>query len=142
MEGQNGKGGRFVCNQSGMLLEMGAQAVPYAFKDGRSYAVTMYLKFEDMKPATSLYLDMLLPIRFAQASGGYADIVYLRYNEQDGFYTNQCNASKLEWTQEGDWSRLYFEFTYHDGWAGLTIPTWMQGTITVDSFVLTPIDSQ
>ena len=139
VEGLNGKGGRFVCNQSGMLLEMGAEAVPYAFKDGQSYAVTMYLKFEDMKPATSLYLDMLLPIRFAQASGGYADIVYLRYNEQDGYYVNQCNASKVEWTEEGGWNRLYFEFTYHDGWASLTVPAWMQGTITVDSFVLTSL---
>ena len=140
VEGRNGLGGRVAGQSTQMILELGEGAAPYEFVHGGKYAATLYLKTEDLRPETSMYLDMYIPIRFYwPAAGAYADIVYLRYNEQDGCYVNQAYATAMEWTREGDWNRLYFEFTYNEAWETLTFPTWMQGSFVLDSFTLVRI---
>ena len=139
VEGFCGTGGRVVCRGSGNLFRIGADACPYDFEAGRTYGMTMYLKFEESISSTSLWSDLLMRIG-SNTTAGYAEVLYLRYNEERGYYIETYQASVGEFTCEDGWYRLYFEFTYGDNWNDLTVPVWMTTTFTVDSVIVAPVE--
>lgn len=138
-DGLYGNGGGITCNGAGTLLIMDKDNINYAFQHGTTYSVTTYLKFNNTVAGTSSFLDLLMPIFFTTAAGN-ADIGYIRYNADSGYYfTPEAQCAKYVFVKVGDWYRLTFAFTYDSSWTRMEMPVWMVTDFTMDNFVLAPI---
>ncbi len=138
-DGLYGKGGGITCNGAGTLLVFDEDNIAYDFEQGTTYSVTTYLKFNNTVAGTSSVLDLLMPIYF-KTSAGNADIGYIRYNNESGYYFYpESKCVRYEFVKAGDWYRLTFAFTYDSSWTRMEIPVWMVTDFTMDSFVLAPI---
>ena len=138
-EGLYGNGGGITCNGAGTMLIFDENNIPYSFTHGKTYSVTTYFNFENTVAGTSSFLDLLMPIYF-QKSAGNADIGYIRYNNESGYYfypESQC--LQYEFAKVGEWYRLQFTFTYDSSWLRMEMPVWMVTDFTMDNFVLAPI---
>ena len=138
-EGLYGNGGGITCNGAGTMLIFDENNIPYSFTHGKTYSVTTYFNFENTVAGTSSFSDLLMPIYF-QKSAGNADIGYIRYNNESGYYfypESQC--LQYEFAKVGEWYRLQFTFTYDSSWLRMEMPVWMVTDFTMDNFVLAPI---
>ena len=139
VEGLYGNGGGISCSGAGTLLIFDKDNVPYSFTQGKTYTATAYFKFENTVAGTSSVLDLLMPIYF-KTSAGNADIGYIRYNNEQGYYFYpEGNCGSYEFTKVGEWYRLSFTFTYNSSWTRLEMPVWMVTEFTMDNFVLAPV---
>ena len=138
-EGLYGNGGGITCGGAGTMLIFDKDNIPYSFKQGRTYSVTTYFKFENTVAGTSSFLDLMMSIYFKKEAGN-ADIGYIRYNNENGYYfypESQCVS--YEFVKVGEWYRLQFAFTYDTTWLTMEMPVWMVTDFTMDNFVLAPI---
>lgn len=139
--GLYGFGGGIKNTGEGTMFIFDGDNIDYNFTAGKNYSVTTYLKFNYTKGGTSKVYDLLMPIYF-KTSDGNADIGYLRYNQDRGYYFQQePNCKAASFTKVGDWHRLSFEFTYNSAWERMEIPVWMETDFTIDNFVLAPISN-
>ena len=137
--GLYGNGGGIASGGAGTLLIFDEDNIPYPFMNGKTYSITTYFKFENTVAGTSGVLDLLMPIYF-KTSAGNADIGYLRYNDENGYYFYpEGNCLSYEFTEAGEWYRLSFSFTYQSSWTRMEIPVWMVTEFTMDNFVLAPV---
>lgn len=138
-EGLYGNGGGITCNGAGTMLIFDGDNIAYNFQHGTTYSVTTYFKFNNTVAGTSSVLDLLMPIYFTTASGN-ADIGYIRYNNESGYYFfPESKCLRYEFVKVGDWYRLTFAFTYDSSWTRMEMPVWMVTDFTMDNFVLAPI---
>lgn len=137
-EGLYGNGGGITSNGAGTMFIFDGENIAYNFVSGQTYSVTTYLKFNNTVAGTSNVLDLLMPIYFKTAAGN-ADIGYLRYNAENGYYFQQeVNGLSSSLTKLGEWYRLSFTFTYNSAWTRMEMPVWMVTDFTMDNFVLAP----
>ena len=137
--GLYGNGGGISCGGAGTLLIFDKDNISYGFTHGKTYSVTTYLKFENTVAGTSSVLDLLMPIYFKKAAGN-ADIGYIRYNNESGYYfypESQC--LQYQFVKVGEWYRLQFTFTYDSSWTRMEMPIWMVTDFTMDNFILAPV---
>ncbi len=138
-DGLFGNGGSVVSTSAGTMLVFDSDNVNYNFVSGTTYSVTTYFKFNNTVAGTSSVLDLLMPIYFKTAAGN-ADIGYIRYNNDNGYYFYpESKCARYEFVKVGEWYRLSFEFVYESTWTRLEMPVWMNTDFVVDNFVLAPV---
>ena len=137
--GLYGNGGGISCGGAGTLLIFDKDNIPYSFTHGKTYSVTAYFKFENTVAGTSTFLDLFIPIYFKTGAGN-ADIGYLRYNDEQGYYFHpESNCLSHDFAKVGEWHRLSFSFTYDSSWTRMEMPVWMVTEFTMDNFTLAPV---
>ena len=138
-EGLYGNGGGISSSGAGTMLILDKDNVNYTFKHGTTYSITTYFKFNNTVAGTSSFLDLMMPIYFKTAAGN-ADIGYIRYNNESGYYFfPEKHCAHYEFVKSGDWYRLTFTFTYDSSWLRMEMPVWMMTDFTMDNFVLAPV---
>ncbi len=138
--GIDGASGVINNRSQGTFLKLDSENIAYRFEAGKAYAFSMDFVVRSVKAGTSSVLDLVMPMWFSTPDGN-ADIMYLRYDAQAGWYVTLDRAgSAATLTRSGDIWHLYVEFLYQENYGSLQIADWMQCELLVDNVLLRPAD--